>query len=106
MVEAARRLRAARRLARTTAANLLFHDPTCHRVVQVSYRPAKQTHWHHTHTRAHCGCAGALETIESVGGRARPLLALLAGWVESWGDRHVQGLFHTRTVGELLWGYE
>lgn len=34
------------------------------------------------------------------------LLKLLASLVEGWGDSRVRGLFTTRTVAELLWGYE
>ncbi|KAL4421970.1 hypothetical protein ABPG77_010993 [Micractinium sp. CCAP 211/92] len=50
---------------------------------------------------------GALEVIESkAGSRVGFLLKLLAGLVEGWGDSRVRGLFTTRTVNELLWGYE
>lgn len=38
--------------------------------------------------------------------KAKRILQILAGWIEHWGDSHVQGLFTTRTVGELLFGYE
>lgn len=51
--------------------------------------------------------AGAVEVIGSLGvWKARRLLQMLAAWVERWGDPRVQGLFTTRTVGELLFGYE
>lgn len=51
--------------------------------------------------------AGALEVIGSLGvWKARRVLQMLAGWVEKWGDPRVQGLFTTRTAGELLFGYE
>eukprot|EP00887_Chlorella_sp_A99_P005592 scaffold1.g5592.t1 len=49
----------------------------------------------------------ALEAIIGFGpSAAAKWLELLAGLVEKWGDHQVQGLFTTRTVGELLWGYE
>lgn len=38
--------------------------------------------------------------------KARRLLQMLAAWLEGWRDPRVQGLFTTRTVGELLFGYE
>lgn len=51
--------------------------------------------------------AGAVEVIGSLGvWKARRLLQMLAAWVERWGDPRVQGLFTTRTAGELLFGYE
>lgn len=51
--------------------------------------------------------AGAVEVIGSLGvWKARSLLQMLAALVERWGDPRVQGLFTTRTVGELLFGYE
>lgn len=50
---------------------------------------------------------GAVEVIGSLGvWKARRLLQMLAAWVERWGDPRVQGLFTTRTAGELLFGYE
>lgn len=50
---------------------------------------------------------GALEVIQSkAGSRVGYVLKLLASLVEGWGDSRVRGLFTTRTVGELLWGYE
>ncbi|KAL4431087.1 hypothetical protein ABPG75_006343 [Micractinium tetrahymenae] len=50
---------------------------------------------------------GALEVIQSkAGSKVGYLLKLLASLVEGWGDRRVHGLFTTRTVAELLWGYE
>lgn len=51
--------------------------------------------------------AGALEAIGRLpAGRAAWLLELLLSWVERLGDHRVQGLFTTRTAGELLWGYQ
>lgn len=51
--------------------------------------------------------AGALEYIQSLPAwKGSSLLELLATWVERMGDPRVQGLFTTRTAGELLWGYE
>jgi len=31
---------------------------------------------------------------------------VLASWVEGWRDARVDGLFTTRTAGELIWGYQ
>lgn len=51
--------------------------------------------------------AGALETIVShLGPSSARWLELLAGLIDSWKDKNVQGLFTTRTVEELLFGYE
>ena len=51
--------------------------------------------------------AGALEHINALASawEAQELLQLLAALVEGWGDPRVRGLFTTRTVEELLWGY-
>lgn len=58
-------------------------------------------------TAQSCCCAGALEFLGSLpAGKASWLLELLLGWVERLGDPRVQGLFTTRPVRELLWGYE
>lgn len=38
--------------------------------------------------------------------RARKIIQMLAAWIERRADPRVQGLFTTRGVGELLFGYE
>lgn len=51
--------------------------------------------------------AGALEVIGGLGlWRAKKIVQMLAAWIEKRRDPRVQGLFTTRGVGELLFGYE
>ena len=53
-----------------------------------------------------CRCAGALEAIHALPFyESHAVLDLLAALVEGWGDARVRGLFTTRPVRELLWGY-
>lgn len=50
---------------------------------------------------------GAIEAIHArFSTRIAPWLQFLARLIEGWGDSRVQGLFTTRTVAELLFGYE
>lgn len=46
---------------------------------------------------------GALEKARSLSPQAA---ALLAGYVQTFGDPHNVGLFMKRTPHEMLWGYE
>lgn len=50
---------------------------------------------------------GALAHLKALpAGPAGRWLEMLASWIEGWRDPRVDGLFTTRTAGELLWGYE
>ena len=50
---------------------------------------------------------GAIEAIHArFSTRIAPWLQLLARLIEGWGDSRIQGLFTTRTVSELLFGYD
>lgn len=50
---------------------------------------------------------GAIEAIHArFSTRIAPWLQFLARLIEGWGDSRIQGLFTTRTVSELLFGYD